>query len=296
MRLNMIYILTTVFLVFLCAGCNISTTPAPNSSMVGPNNQEKILPPPPDEFSYEQVISISGETIYLKDHYRESPDRKVANITYKINDEYYDRQFVMEKTASPDGFTNYSILLLDNDNNLMWEITAMIDTLDLYHFGLRERTAQDQLDIMVSYRNGIIAQDYDLNGKRFYVEYTEEQMDKFLHKTNSRGSQAKSVPTDDLSNLSVKYEEFIEFYPENISLNDNTDGVIAMDLLQSDEFSGWMMEDSELPEFNLDIEELCDWAKAVAPIKCIYGGGWANPICHVAAGIAIACLIVDLID
>ena len=92
-----------------------------------------------------------------------------------------------------------------------------------------------------------------------------------------------------------KFVGFVEFYPEEMSLNNNIDGSVMVYLLGSEDFLDWVSDQTGLPEFGTTRKfDLCKIA-GYATFKC-YLGGVANFLCHVAVGVSFACLVVDIID
>ena len=92
-----------------------------------------------------------------------------------------------------------------------------------------------------------------------------------------------------------KFAGLLEFYPKEMSLNNSFDGQLIADLLSNESFLNWISLETGLPVFQTsrNVDLLCKIA-GYATAKCFLGG-IANPLCHVAVGITIACFVVDVI-
>lgn len=98
---------------------------------------------------------------------------------------------------------------------------------------------------------------------------------------------------------SDKFADFGQFYPEDISLNGNVDGLVMVELLQEPAIQNWLVEKTGI-EFaeKMTTDQMCKLARAVLTLKCRWGflAFIANPLCHVAFGVTVACLISALFD
>jgi hypothetical protein len=137
---------------------------------------------------------------------------------------------------------------------------------------IREWTGADRLDLDRSFRDGAIFERYDVNGRQLSVELDEDG--------NLLG--AKAVDTSAL---------------RTATLNGNAVGDRLMTLLAQDEFGPWLgrltVRDrnsggSGCPRWLSRITQPC------AFLKCMFGGGVANPLCHVCVGVSWACWIADV--
>ena len=139
------------------------------------------------------------------------------------------------------------------------------------HEHIREWTATDRLDLDRSVQDGAILERYDVNGRQLSVALDE----------SGELLGAKSVDASVL---------------QTPTLNGNATGDRLMTLLSQDEFGPWLgrvtVRESNggggCPRW------LSAFAQPCSLFKCTFGGGVANPLCHVCVGVSWACWLADV--
>jgi hypothetical protein len=102
--------------------------------------------------------------------------------------------------------------------------------------------------------------------------------------------------------------EFGEFWPDQTFLDNNLEGVLAAEMMTSNDLLEWMrnrfpragannaynsLSGTQVDPMS-DFERICIIADLCAMAKCFLGG-LVNPLCHACAGVAIACDMARLI-
>lgn len=136
---------------------------------------------------------------------------------------------------------------------------------------IREWTATDRLDLDRSLQDGVILERYDVNGRQ--LNATLDAEGNLLN--------AKSVDASVL---------------RTATLNGNATGDRLMTLLAHDDFGPWVAEltrrgsngGAGCPKWLTRIATPC------AYLKCTFGGGVANPLCHVCFATGWACWIAEV--
>lgn len=95
--------------------------------------------------------------------------------------------------------------------------------------------------------------------------------------------------TELLDDGTVTEDEWFSFFSP-ATLNYNLDGTRLAEVMTSPSVA-------ELPAMNQGLKKptteqvICGLAGTAGKLKCMFGGGVANPLCHVAVGVSICCAI-----
>jgi len=179
-------------------------------------------------------------------------------------------------------------------------ISVIANPSDTDSYTISEWTSTDQLSIQRTRRGERMFENYDFNGAGFSVDFTEAEIERYIReysRPESRAALGQSSPTESGS-LSLKELEFRQFFPAANSLNDNLDGLILVQMLESLEFRSWLEVATGRPglvnQDKITAEHMCLLA-GMGTYKC-YVGFWLNPICDAAVGVDIACIIWQVHD
>ena len=274
-----------VAMLNLVVGCNnekpISISGGTTSEAALQNTQQTRI------LSYN--IDLPMATISLESA-TANQERKRIDIFYSYqykNTDFVSRLLTFEQYEGIS--TIYEARVTDEYDKIMFSFNVYADPIDTSTIVLCEKTESDSLFINKTVIGENITERYNLNGQIFSLRFTEDEANQYLIEHSKEVNRFGSYDNDNLSYN--KFNDFMEFYPEEMTLNNNIDGLIMVSLIQNDEFLIWLSDQTGLPyienQDKLDVDGLCELAN-IGSAKCLLGS-IANPICHVAVGVNIAC-------
>jgi hypothetical protein len=252
---------------------------------------------PKDVPSDPITIELPAATVYLSNVYFDR-NLTVLEIPYMYEvagNNSFTR--VLTLTGSVDEASAYYEVRVDNSvGELMFLFSVSGDAADTNTIVMTEKTLVDSLSIVKTVVGELNYERYNLNGSIYEIEYTEDERNAYLLGKSQESYIYASSPGD--NSPTDKFKGFIDFYPEDMTLNHNTDGIVLVELLQSEEFMAWLRAQLGIPELEhpekVSVDTICKIA-GYGTAKC-WLGGWANPLCHVAVGVSFACLVKDIYD
>ena len=278
-----------VALFSVMVGCN-SENPLNITDRTSENN---IIQNTKQAKDNSYVINLPIANIHLESATSNKEDKRLdIRFSYKYkNNDFVSRILTFEEVE--DMTTIYQVRVSDIYNELMFSFYVYPDPTDTNSIYLCEKTPFDSLSIHKTVYGEIITEVYNLNGEIYNIQFTEDEINKYLIEQSKKVSRfASNNNTND-----DKFTGFLDFYPEKMTLNNNIDGSIMVLLTQNEEFLHWLKDQTGLSGSDnfekLDVDGLCDLAN-IGTAKCLLGGV-ANPICHVAVGVSFACGVRTII-
>lgn len=259
----------------------------PGCQFGGDSIAESTVSPSPEALGN---VSVTRPSLDLP----KCPVRVIDAYTYKdgirvevepVGDQVRAR-YVDFAVWSYDDIAGLGVTVYDAHGKLKWDMS--LETDGTTHRA-SEMTGDERLEITrTSLPKGLFSETYELT---VGVDVTRED---FTFDPRS---------ADDLQRCR---REWRKFWPKGTHLDNNPEGLMAVQLLRSHEFAVWMgnkLVGPDNPYDSIDdipidpmsaFEKICIIADLCAWGKCLFGG-MVNPICHACGGVAIACELARLI-
>jgi hypothetical protein len=202
------------------------------------------------------------------------------------------------KTVESGDIKRVQMTVVDGQGDLEILLGFSYNESDSTTLWIEEATSQDTLVLKRTLIDNRMCETYTYQGISFYADFIPEELERVLAR-RSLGLDSQPVAKQGIGeSLESKVDEFLEFYPWDCSLNNNTEGQLAVELITDIDVLNWIAAQEGLPEidFNsrLSLDELCEIA-TVASFKCAIVG-IANFICHAAIGVNVVCAFFTVLD
>lgn len=245
------------------------------------------------------ILQLSEATIFLHEAQFDQEARKLQ-ISYSL--QQVGRDPVLRLlTISGEGDDDTEELcyanITDDSGNTAFYFSVYASAFDTNTIIMTEKAGNDSLIITKAVLENRVYETYNANGLTYSLDFTDEEIYEYLARADRRHECfAAGVGDDD--DQYARFDGFLDFYPENIAVNNNIDGNALVELLANEVFLAWVSSQTGIQwdkeSDRISVEGLCKIA-GYGTAKC-WLGGWANPLCHVAVGVSIACLVKDIYD
>jgi hypothetical protein len=172
---------------------------------------------------------------------------------------------------------------------------------------IEERTLTDALSIYLESKNSEVFETYEMNGKKTVFRRSLETGTMLASDVDSRLVQRTERPVEWTP---CGEPECLKLaYPAGSTLEDNREGNRLMKLLANARFVEWlaislgqeasfrngMSLTADRGEFDKRRRAMCGWASICNLVKCTFGGGLLNPLCHACMGISFSCMLMFIL-
>jgi hypothetical protein len=211
------------------------------------------------------------------------PAESALEIATRWPDESISRRIVLQPASREDGWDGF-VARSEDRHGLRFGIGLSWSSRERGRARISEWNNEDRLDIEVAtLASGGVLEHYDWNGRTRLFE---------------RG------PEPGHSQDMAKRSAWREFYPGS-SLDHNLEGERLVQLVLDESFVRWLDRHLESPRRSrtglrrIDVVEsadgIGDWLNVCAALKCSFGGGIANPVCHACFGASLAIAVGNLL-
>lgn len=274
---------TVVNMFFGCSSENVTDTTRLYNSVISDQNGNLYEPEPESDYLY---VDLPMTRVFVDGFSRDSISESI-NVSYHYSSEGNLCLRKMNLSILTGYYVGFEVLITDTEDNMILSWSTTVDTVN-YTSYITEKTPYDSLTVIHHEFNDTTNEQYYYNNSEYSVTFTENEFNEFLEWYD----QIEKKDEDDFD----KFTDFIDFYPEESSLNNNTDGFIMVYLFDDDSFTNWLENNigfyKEQAVINTkSVEDICKIACATATVKCIFGGFLLNFVCHAAVGTCTACII-----
>lgn len=238
-------------------------------------------------------------TVTLYDAVRVDDDRVDVFYSYAgVNGTSSERRLRM-KATDIENESSITCRVFDETGILKVGVRVAADIREDTVFVINEWTDQDSLTIERKIDSDRVFEQYDFNGNKLQVSFTQEEIERWLF-TESAGepdwyeSAARVVP---YPQTEPHFPDFSLFYGDGGTLELNHDGFILISLVASEAFESWLtMQLGTFPSVNgtkkMSVEAMCEIA-SMATFKCYFPMP-GNFVCYAAIGVSGACAVYSV--
>ena len=235
-------------------------------------------------------VAVTERGVEIRDLARDDTRRTVAATVVEHG---IERRLTL--APLPDGPSPGLVATIEDDGSFFeLSFAANEHTGELW---IRERTAVDEMTIVLREHDGRMFESYDINGDRLAFDrpvLPAVQMEKAL--ARYRAGDIDDAATSELWEIGDAFAAFDAFYTPTMTntLHHNEAGDLLMGLLQDPVVAGVVIGDDPTPNRKDGLSSRFCWViTACAGIKCLFGG-LANPACAACASGAVGCAIMEL--
>jgi hypothetical protein len=233
--------------------------------------------------------AVTERGIEIRDVERDETRRTVAATVVEHG---IERQLTL--VPLPDGPSPGLVATIDDDGSF-FELSIAINehTGELW---IRERTAVDEMTIVLRDQGGRTFESYDINGERLSFDYPAvepSQLDKAV--ARYRLGDAGSAATPELREVAAALAVFDAFYTPTTgnTLHNNPAGDLLVSLLSDPVAAGALTGEDVTPLHTGAAQRVCWAASVCSRFKCGFGG-LVNPLCTACAGTTAACVFTEI--
>jgi hypothetical protein len=234
-------------------------------------------------------VAVTERGVEIRNVERDETRRTVAAT---VSEHGIERRLTL--APLPDGPSPGLVAMIDDDGSF-FELSIAINeqTGELW---IRERTAVDEMTIVLREHEGRAYESYDINGERLAIDYPAlepAQLDKAV--ARYRAGDADAAATPELLEAGAAMAVFDAFYTPTTgnTLHDNPAGELLVSLLSDPVAAGALTGEDVTPLHKGAAQRVCWGASVCSRFKCGFGG-LANPLCIACGGITAACVFTEV--
>ncbi len=279
--------------IIMLAGLSLAVLVMCNSDRMADSRTSEGLP------SFGQVITLPsvGDSIDLN-----SVTSDTANTVMTVDlDVYEGTQFsnykIVLKSLQPQDMCDGWEAMVQNSSqtDTLWTYTFEWDCDDSTWFRISEEADGDFISMEIEEDGDSIIETTIQDGDTLVLKYDSDLYDG-IHGDTSKYSSSEKAVIDSLE------DDFADFYDTTTAINDNDDGLLMIELLDSDDFWEWMydrMYDNpahDHPRALLSdvLDDYCS-QHHMCPIKCGDSDHWTNPGCWECIFSYVVCSLYDFL-
>ena len=234
-------------------------------------------------------VAVTERGVEIRNVERDVSRRTVAAT---VSEHGIERRLTL--VPLPDGPSPGLVATIDDDGSF-FELSIAVNE----HTGevwIRERTAVDEMTIVLRDQGGRTYESYDINGNRLALDYPAlepVQFEKAM--ARYRAGDAGLAATPELHEVGAAMAVFDAFYTPTTrnTLHNNPAGELLMSLLSDPEAVGALTGEDVTPLHKAAAQRVCWGASVCSRFKCGFGG-LANPLCIACGGTTAACVFTEV--
>jgi len=296
----MVVLASLAFIAFGCddnkSSCDITGAVADNRGTVENRFQASQFTSPLVPFTaYYDAGTVSVQSYFLDT----IEYTLTVNFTQTINTgETSNKALVLSRLPEQQLEIGLRTELVDVNQNLLWRFDIQVDSNmnAPVHYKYVEATAVDLLEIEVTRVGDTTTEVYGLQGDDISLTYTPDEYETLKELAcvprQVFAKTSGTIPTMHIYELEEAGLRIMQLQQDVPTLYDNNDGVLLVEMFTDEAFITWLQHEinPEAQPINWTIEGLCKWIGRGTTIKCLFGGGFANPVCVIGTGYSLACM------
>lgn len=238
--------------------------------------------------AYIQTFSFEDGYVGVRSSHFDRPSHLLSlDLDCRRNECAISRTQIKLRAADSDSSESIVVEQFDRLGQLSFGLSMEVGTSNPNWARIAEYTVHDVLTLTRTVNTDSVTEHYVINDSAFALSFSRTLYDQLRSGDYQPNGSAASEYEAVLDQLAL-------MYPGDGSLSSNADGELLVEILTNHDFLNWVAlehSESEGSAFfkpGLSLEEVCAIAWVCTALKCPIGL-WLNPLCHVCAGVDIAC-------